>query len=506
MVNSNTSKITLKELEYLIKQNQSVKINTPTGYELITDTYRKSSEGIELVFSDNTTLKCSNDHLVKFDNDWYKASNLPLNNPKFNDNENLVVTHALPLKTQEWVDFTVAAEHSSYYLNNILHHNSGKSHMIYLVIRFLLEYTDYKIMLIVPSIGLVEQMSKDFLSYVKDDFDIERHIHRITAGKDKFTDKRIVITTYQSLLPMINDKKEKYDVEEVRDYFESFEVVVNDESHKAEAASLTAILNRLVNTKFRFGLSGSLKETKCHLLQLKGLFGQTYIATTSKELQDTKVQAELAIKIRVLKYSKEDIDYLHSNSCKNFVNRNIDYQKEINFLLNHEKRNAYLVETLLSKNNNVLGLYNFHKHGNHLKELLEARIKERGLNKQVLMIHGKVKLDDREDIRQLLSENDNVILLATYGCLQEGFNAPRIYFLVFLHPYKGKIRNIQSIGRTLRYEKGVKEHAELIDIGDDLSKSTKKKLTQNHTLKHLYERVAIYDNSEFKYKSKTIEL
>ena len=74
---------------------------------------------------------------------------------------------------------------------------SGKSLIIYLLVRFYLEYSNEKdILIIVPTTSLVEQMSSDFSVYSKDDdyFYSEASIHTIYSGKEKNEiNKRIII-------------------------------------------------------------------------------------------------------------------------------------------------------------------------------------------------------------------------------------------------------------------------------------------------------------------------
>jgi superfamily II DNA or RNA helicase len=72
---------------------------------------------------------------------------------------------------------------------------SGKSLIIYMLMRWYLENHDKKVLLIVPTTSLVEQMAKDFTEY---GFDSEL-FHKIYSGKDKETNKRIIITTWQSI-------------------------------------------------------------------------------------------------------------------------------------------------------------------------------------------------------------------------------------------------------------------------------------------------------------------
>lgn len=76
-----------------------------------------------------------------------------------------------------------------------------------------------------------------------------------------------------------------------------------------------------------------------------------------------------------------------------------------------------------------------------------------------------------------------------------GINIKALHNIIFASPSKSKIRNLQSIGRGLRVSDN-KDQCILFDIGDDLQHGKK----VNYTLKHLYERVKIYNQEKFEYK------
>ena len=64
---------------------------------------------------------------------------------------------------------------------------SGKSLIIYVLMRYLLEKTNKKCLIIVPTTSLVQQMYSDFedYSYYDNDFIVENECHRIYSGKEK---------------------------------------------------------------------------------------------------------------------------------------------------------------------------------------------------------------------------------------------------------------------------------------------------------------------------------
>ena len=62
-----------------------------------------------------------------------------------------------------------------------------------------------------------------------------------------------------------------------------------------KAVSLTKILTKLENCKYRIGLTGTLDDSKTHKLVLEGLFGAVNKVISTKTLQDNKQLADLKI-------------------------------------------------------------------------------------------------------------------------------------------------------------------------------------------------------------------
>ena len=74
--------------------------------------------------------------------------------------------------------------------------SSGKSLNLFLICNFLLmNNSKEKIIIIVPSVQLVEQLSKDFQDYAKNWIDYSKFVHKIYSGQDKLSNKQITIST-----------------------------------------------------------------------------------------------------------------------------------------------------------------------------------------------------------------------------------------------------------------------------------------------------------------------
>jgi len=104
--------------------------------------------------------------------------------------------------------------------------SSGKSLILYNICKYMLDNSDKDILLIVPSVSLVHQMASDFDNYANYDFENE-FVHKIFAGQDKNTNKRITLTTWQSVF---NQPKSWYD---------KFGMCLNDECFHGDSLVLT---------------------------------------------------------------------------------------------------------------------------------------------------------------------------------------------------------------------------------------------------------------------------
>lgn len=350
--------------------------------------------------------------------------------------------------------------------------SSGKSFILYLIIRYI-QQTCKKGLLIVPRTSLVEQMFSDFNSY---GWDSEENCHRQYAGRDKFTDKFLTITTWQSIYQL------------PKEYFEQFDFVLGDEAHDFKAKSLTTIMTSLTNTKYRIGCTGTLDGTQTHKLVLEGLFGPVMKFTTTKELMEKNQVADLTIKCLVLKYSDETSKLI----------RKMDYQSELEYIVMNSARNNFIKNLVLSLKGNSLVLFQLvEKHG----KILYPLIKEAAGNRQVFFVYGGTDVEQREQIRSITEKESDAIIVASYGTFSTGINIRNLHNVIFSSPSKSRIRNLQSIGRGLRLGDN-KTQATLFDIADDfrIGKFT------NFTLQHFTERVKIYEEEKFNYKFYNIEL
>ena len=344
---------------------------------------------------------------------------------------------------------------------------SGKSLMIYSIVRYYVA-AGKKILLIVPTTSLVEQMIKDFKDY---GWNAEEFCHTIYSGKDKNTDKPVVISTWQSIYKF------------PKRYFDDIDCVIGDEAHLFKAKSLTGILTKLHNAKYRFGFTGTLDGSKTHKWVLEGLFGACEQVTKTDSLIKKGFLSNLRIKVLVCKH---DYQYF------------ADFHEEMEYIVSHNKRNNLIKNLVNDIDGNTLVLFNYvEKHGEPLYELINNYISD---ERKVFFVHGATDTEDREQVRAITERESNAVIIASYGTFSTGINIKRLHNIVFASPSKSRVRNLQSIGRVLRKGEG-KDIATLYDIADDISGRR-----DNYTLRHLYERIAIYQEENFKYETINIDL
>jgi len=340
---------------------------------------------------------------------------------------------------------------------------SGKSLIIYLLTRFY----NAKTLIIVPTISLVSQLASDFADY---GFDSTNNVHGVYAGRDKVTDKQITISTWQSIYKLH------------KSFFANFDVVIGDEAHLFKAQSLISIMSKLNKCRYRFGFTGTLDNTQTNKFVLEGLFGSVYQVTTTSKLIEEKFLSDFKIRCMVLQYSDEDKKLL----------KDAQYKDEMKFLILNSKRNKFIRDLTLNLKGNTLLLFQYVE--NHGKGLYQV-IKDRAGDRKVFFVHGGTDSEIREDIRRITEQEENAIIVASYGTFSTGINIKRLHNVIFASPTKSRIRTLQSIGRGLR-KSDQKEIAILYDISDDLTYKNK----QNYTLRHFFERINIYNEEKFQYK------
>lgn len=356
--------------------------------------------------------------------------------------------------------------------------SSGKSLILYLASRYIMKVHGKRILVIVPNKTLVEQLREDFSEYSTDGWGTTNDIHAVYAEQEIWTSHDVVVSTYQTAIKL------------GQEWYDQFGAIFVDEAHGATSASITTILGMTGHMLYHAGFTGTLNGTHMHELEMRARFGEVTKLVTTRELMDMGIVAQLQINAITLVHSEQ----VAKDSVK------WKYPDEIEYLINLKERNDFLATLASSHDENVMILFNRVEHGRALHELISKQIE--GTDKVIFYVDGNVAIADRKPIRALMEARKGCILLASFGTSSVGLSIKNIHHMVLGHPFKDRVRVLQTIGRGLRLHP-TKKSVEVVDVGDKLSGKRKK---VNSTYDHFLSRLELYQGEEFNYDVITLEL
>ncbi len=347
--------------------------------------------------------------------------------------------------------------------------SAGKSLIIGLLSKYFFINNDKKVLILVPTVSLVQQMKDDLCNYR---LFTNSDIHGIKSGTMKDNHGScIYVSTWQSA------------AKQPTEWFSQFGMLITDECHLAVATNLTKINQCMLHCRYKVGLTGTLKDCKSNVMQLVGLYGPIYRPTDTASLIKEGKVSPVAIKPIILSYPTLDKKLF----------RNMQYADEIKWITGNKKRNTFISKlALAAPEQNTLVLFRHIEHGIALYE----QIKSLSNGREVHYISGNVKAHIREELRDKIENSKGAVIIASYGTTSTGVSIKNLHRAIVAHPVKSKIINLQSIGRILR-KHSTKEAASWYDLIDDL-RYTKSK--NNFAYEHGIARLRLYNRENLNYK------
>jgi len=335
---------------------------------------------------------------------------------------------------------------------------SGKSLMISYIIKSLLELNQAdQCLIVVPTIGLVDQFKGDMIDYFID------HKRIGMVNKDyKEWNKEIVVSTWQSLKNNLN-------------MLYKYNTIIVDETHGVRGDVLLEILKES-NAFWRFGFTGTMPDDPLESLQVRSYLGPILKSYKSSVLAEEGYIATCNIAV---------IN----------VNYNGDYTGQFSDIKNNVFASQFRLEIISSivknVNSSILLLVDkVEKEGCILEEYLKNDPKLKG--KQIVFLHGNIDIETRVYWQKKCHSEDNIVIVATFGIFQLGINIKSLKYAVLCSSFKSSIRILQSIGRALRKHKSKDDTgAYIFDINDQV------KFLDDHGK----ERLKFYEREEFSIKS-----
>ncbi len=317
-----------------------------------------------------------------------------------------------------------------------------------------------KVLILVPGIGLVDQLNKDFASY-KVSF-----THSGWTGDIELENTEIVICNTENFCSKYKENKK---------WINSVDVLITDECHKAKNGNIVTDYIKKIDTPHKYGFTGTLPDTKIDAWKVIGTFGPIIFEKTSKELRDAGYLTKAKVKRVMLKHT--------------FAGK-MNYKSELDYIYNNKSRNEKICNLCEKLNNNTLVLVNHLEHGENITKALKANT-----NKEVYFVSGEMPVEERALIISKMEKQTNIVCVAMSSIFSTGINIKNLHYIMFIALGKSFIRTVQSIGRGLRLHE-LKDSLVIIDIYDDTK----------YSLAHAEVRCRIYDREQIPWKEVQITI
>ena len=350
----------------------------------------------------------------------------------------------------------------------VLGTGAGKTFTIASIIHNLFLHKDIKkVLIVVPDNGLVTQFYDELTNVYKLD-------RKITKFYDKFNTlddtAEIVIANRPLLLSRFNQYE--------KSWRSDFDCLIVDEAHSIKRDNKISKCIEKIQTRYRFGFTGTLAENEEDRIKNLGLLGPVRYEKTSKELRDEGFLSNVVIKKANLIYPEPS--------------ERLNYREEVESLYSNEHRNQFLLKLCSKLNKNTLLLVNRLEHGHILLNYFNNNIN----NKKIYFIRGEIDTDTRDEIKKLMEVEDDIICIAITKIFSTGINIKNLHNIILASGGKSSVTVVQSIGRGLRLHPEKKE----LNIFDICDKGYK------YSTAHGDKRIKIYEKEKIKVESADIIL
>lgn len=361
--------------------------------------------------------------------------------------------------------------------------SSGKTLIAFIVLAYLKKVHNIKkFLMVVPNSNLILQGTEDFEEYGVDRLD-NCELQQIHGGNKKKESTGLMIGTYQSLSKMSPD------------FFEGVEAIFVDETHSAKSSSIKKVVAMCNDAIWKFGLTGTLtNRNSAEYLTIQQFLGPLVMEISPKFLFDNEYATPVSVRIIKMDWMdpelKEKLGRLKETKTEIEGNEIFNIEKKL--VINSEKRLNFIINFILKTSKNSLVLFQSVAEG-YGKKIYDG-IKERSNDREVYYIDGDTETEKREIFINRMEEGTNKILIASFGTMSFGISIKKLYNIFLTESYKSEIIIKQTIGRGMRLSDG-KDKVNIIDFVDDFTWEGK----ENYLMKHMRERLVIYEKEHYDY-------
>lgn len=325
-----------------------------------------------------------------------------------------------------------------------------------------------KCLVIVPDLGLVNQTYSDFISY-----EVNFNPSKFTGSSPLDLSSNVIIAN----LGILQSKNTNLD------WLNQINILIVDEVHKIRKGNEVNKIIKKIATPFKLGFTGTLPENELDQWNIIGKIGPILYEKNSYELRLENYVSNVTIHIL-------ELEYKTYKEKETFLGISDRFRSEQRFLIKSEFRNRIISKLVDSLKNNVLILIDFIEHGETLTDILKNNCS----TKETFFIRGEVEVHERDKIKNLMEEKNNICVVAISKIFSTGINIKNLHFIIFAGGGKAKVKIIQSIGRGLRLHEN-KEKLVIFDVADQL----------HYGKQHMQKRLKLYEKENIQTNTKNIK-
>lgn len=318
-----------------------------------------------------------------------------------------------------------------------------------------------KILVITPDLGLVTQTHNDFIEY-----DPDFSVCKWTGKCDYTPNVQVIIGNMGVINARIDKESWIYEVD----------CIVIDECHKLNRKNKIFKVFNNIKTNLKFGFTGTLPKDNIHRWGIIGKIGPVIFKKNSKELRDENYLVNCSVLRCELKYP---------------LSLNLSWTKEQHYIINHVKRNKFILKCINNRPGNSMFLVKLRAHGEFMYNYFKMFLPD----KKIFYVNGDTPVEERRDILEYMENHNNVIVVAINKIFSTGINIKNLETIYLGSSSKSFISIIQTIGRGLR-KNAFKKFLLIIDIVDLL----------HYSQEHSIDRISHYNTEKISYKTVEIPL
>lgn len=363
--------------------------------------------------------------------------------------------------------------------------SAGKTLIMFMIFGYMFDRKKYgKFLLVVPNTNLIIQTEEDWEKY--NNGKLKYCLQKMHGGTSKARKEAdVIMGTFQTLVNL------------GRDFFDDIFTICIDEAHHTQATSIKKIISNCYNTKYAFGMSGTmLQNGTTEALTIQAYLGPLVNNISATFLIQNNYATPVFIKAVKLDYldfdARKKLEDLRSRKAEIDGSKLLNLERRV--VVENRPRFIFICDFISKATKNSLVLFHDVKdqYGRRIYDYLREHTKE----KIIFYVDGRTSPALREDYIARMDEGEDKILVASFGTFSTGISIDAICNIFFAESYKSERIVRQSIGRGMRLMEG-KPQVTIIDFIDDFSLQRSSK---NYLLKHGEERLKIYAQQGFPFK------